>query len=390
MNAACMNLWIVSSLPPPVHGVATFNRLLIADLQRRAIEYRFYRVGESGTPESIGRWSIRKMVADLSTVAKVVADALRQPRRDRHRFVLYFTPSQGGLAALRDFILTHLARRLSMRVVAHLHGCGWLVVIRDNPLIGWFMRRSLLQCDTVICLGETFAKRMADAVGIHCVGINNGYSRGMHSTSRSGPSPEAAIELLYLGALLEAKGLWEAARATCIMRDAGRSVRLTCAGSWQSHIERAEFYKTFRDEMDRGTIEFFGHADEPAKQQLFERTHFLLLPTRYRFEGQPLVLIEALSFGVVPVTTDHAGIPDLMRFRDSARLVRPEHAGADGLGATILGIASDASAYERLSKGCLDHYNSELRIEHCVDRILSVLALRGAMALGSHSPSASL
>jgi glycosyltransferase involved in cell wall biosynthesis len=73
--------------------------------------------------------------------------------------------------------------------------------------------------------------------------------------------------------------------------------------------------------MDRGAIQFLGKVEGHRKEKALLEAHFLVLPTRYPHEGQPLVLIEAMSAGAVPVTTDQGGIPDLMSFAGSERLV---------------------------------------------------------------------
>jgi glycosyltransferase involved in cell wall biosynthesis len=123
-----------------------------------------------------------------------------------------------------------------------------------------------------------------------------------------------------------------------------------------------------------------GKVDGHHKEEALLETHFLVLPTRYPHEGQPLVLIEAMSAGAVPVTTDQGGILDLMSFAGSERLVSPSHETGPGVARTIEALVREPGEYEALSALCLERFRSHLTIDRCATEILAVV--RGGAAPG--------
>ncbi len=48
------------------------------------------------------------------------------------------------------------------------------------------------------------------------------------------------------------------------------------------------------------------------KRKLLKECYIFALPTRYRNEGQPISILEAMGNGMFIITTDHAGIPDIV------------------------------------------------------------------------------
>ena len=81
-----------------------------------------------------------------------------------------------------------------------------------------------------------------------------------------------------------------------------------------------------------------------------------VLPTFYPFEGQPLVLLEALAAGVPVVSTFHAGIPETVRNEKEGLLVPandpPALAGAIRQ-ATRGGVMSYAGKVSRTPAGAM-------------------------------------
>ena len=371
MNAGNYEIWLVSNLPPPVHGVSTFNAALLDELDRRGESVRVFRIG-STRARSIGRFSMIKALRDTRLLIRFLAAAMWRKLRGG-KAVLYFTPSQDGPAVFRDAIVATIGRVCFDRVIGHVHGCSWLGRYRKGGLAARAMKQALASCDQVICLGSRFTRAMRDATGIDCVSVDNGAPATMEGKVRAWPSDGAQLTLLYLGSFILSKGLWAAAEAALLLLSRGRNVRLVCAGSWRVEAERVGFQRHFEEAITCGIIQFLGPVDEPRRTRILLDTHILVLPTRYPHEGQPLVLIEAMSAGVVPITTDQGGIPDLVSFPGSDLLVAPSHDSGHGLARTIESLAKDPGAYEALSMRCLERFRNHLTMERCATDVLTVI-----------------
>ena len=59
-------------------------------------------------------------------------------------------------------------------------------------------------------------------------------------------------------------------------------------------------------------VTYHGIVDGEKKRDLLKLCDFFALPTRYPNEGQPISILEAMGSGMFVITTDHAGIPDIV------------------------------------------------------------------------------
>jgi glycosyltransferase involved in cell wall biosynthesis len=214
---------------------------------------------------------------------------------------------------------------------------------------------------------------MRQQTGLDCIGINNALPNPAIPAPRHPPAPGEPLELLFLSNFIRSKGFWIAALALRELVNRGAKARLTFAGSWRDQMEREQFFREFSAEIDSGWIHLAGHVEAEAKQSLLRRSHFLLLPTRHPFEGQPLAILEAMNEGILPICTNQGGIPDLFAFDESSRLIRPEHDDPQCIAHSIEAISSDRVQYELLSKVCYTHAKQNLRFAEAVDRILQCL-----------------
>lgn len=376
-----MKVWLVGNLPPPVHGVSEFNRALCEHFDREQIPYRAFPVGTRDALASVGRPTASKVLSDAAALARIALHAASQPREGT---VVYFTASQKGAVILRDRLLVEIARRFAIPLVAHIHGCEWLETFRKGGRRARVMRETLQACSTVICLGATYAARLADELGVNTAGINN----GVVDLAAGAPARRAAagqrVELLFLSNLMRAKGLWVAARSTELLRDRGYDVRLRCAGAWKTAEEERAFRSDFAGSLSTGLIEMVGFAGPTEKRDLLATSQMMLLPIVNPFEGQPLALIEAMAAGVVPVTTRPDSIADLMTFDGGEVVANPGHLLAEGVASTCANLLSNQDERERLAQRCRSHYREHLTVASCNSSVVGVLrsAVERSAAVG--------
>ena len=366
-------IWLVSNLPPPVHGVAAFNAALLGELANRGIGCRVFSIGTRNDLRQVARIGATKTIADAAAILRLGVALARARVAGRMPAAVYFTPCQGGAGVLRDLSIAGVARSLGGRLVAHVHGCAWLAV-RDRG--GWqaqVMEAALRACERTICLGPTFAAKLRSATGVACVAINNGVAPSRRDPDEiCAPAQGARIELLFLSNLYRAKGLWIAAEAARVLSRRGVDVRLRCAGTWLFDHERASFAAEFAGELAAGTIELLGFAGERAKAELFASSHFFVLPIPGDIEGQPLVLLEAMAHGVVPITTTAGGIIDIFP-EDGDGLASAEHVDPERIAWTVTTLSRDPAAYVRAARKVLAHQRAALTMARCTDDIVRTL-----------------
>lgn len=359
-------VWMVSNLPPPVHGVAAFNAALVREAERAGIDLRPVRVGTRGPIAGVQRPRATKLATDALAIGRLVQELAA-------RDVVYFTPSQAGLAIARDLAVVRAAAARRAPLVAHLHGCAWHEAVERGGLVARAMRHVLARCRAVICMGDAYARRMSTLVDTRCVGVDNGVPLPSATAPRPAPDARDSLELVFLSTLARAKGVFTAAEAVRVLVDRGRLARLRCAGTWYDGAERAAFERAFAPELARGTIELLGFVDDARKLEVLDASHFFLLPSELA-EGQPLSLIEAMARGVVPLTTAAGAMPEVVAIPDRDRLCAARHRDPRALADTIESLARDPAAFTAAALACLERQRRDLTMARCARSVFDVLA----------------
>jgi glycosyltransferase involved in cell wall biosynthesis len=133
--------------------------------------------------------------------------------------------------------------------------------------------------------------------------IGSGYNNKLFNTGgRSGRKDGEPLRLAYAGKISRPKGVPEmlAALERLAADSSVPAFELTMAGGCQDEVMQKKLGEL------PAWAEWLGQIPQPALAELLRRTDIFILPSY--FEGLPLVLIEAMSAGAVPVSTDLPGI----------------------------------------------------------------------------------
>src|SRR5256885_14024040 len=109
-NSYVARIWIVSNLPPPVHGVSAFNAALVGELANRGIDCRTFSIGTRRDLRDVARVGVTKTIADAAVILRLGVALARARIAGRMPAAIYFTPRQGGAGVLRDLAIVRVAR----------------------------------------------------------------------------------------------------------------------------------------------------------------------------------------------------------------------------------------------------------------------------------------
>ena len=93
-----------------------------------------------------------------------------------------------------------------------------------------------------------------------------------------------------------------------LLKEKGIVFQAKIAGSIEPSI-KAEV-KTMLEPLE-GLAFYLGPAFDKDKTKLLSEANVFVFPSYYPMEGQPISVIEAMAFGNIILTTDHAGIKDI-------------------------------------------------------------------------------
>jgi len=181
------------------------------------------------------------------------------------------------------------------------------------------------------------------------------------------PVPDCPPRLLCMGRLDEQKGFDLAMEALARLRGGHPSIRLAIAGDGP---ERNRLVGIARDLGVEDSVDFLGFVDRDAVARLLRECTVVVMPSR--FEGLPLVALEAAWAGRPIVAADSPGLSGAVLPGETAMLVPAEDAAAlanavaellaEPSRARALGREARALAMERYTLDrCTDEYDAVYR-----------------------------
>lgn len=121
------------------------------------------------------------------------------------------------------------------------------------------------------------------------------------------------INLLFIGLLEETKGELDLLRSVSILKRKGIKSIVRIAGEFKSQEYKKHFFDVVEEYNLSNDVEYLGIIRGDKKIDAFRNSDIFCFPSYFHSESFPLVLIEAMSFGLPIVTTKWRGIVDMVQ-----------------------------------------------------------------------------
>lgn len=341
-------------------GVVTVEQ---ATLETAPDRLSFHHIATLPVDGSFGQ--LRKLMTFIKAIAALVL------RLILHRTDVVHIHVSMGASILRKCLLARIAFLFGKPVVMHTHGGVFAEQFPAMPKwLQGFIAESFRRCAAVITLAESWRRFYIEALDIdpaRALILKNPVR--LPAGVRPEP-PSLPLNLLYLGMLSEPKGAFDLIDAMARLTDAVRDrLHLTMAG--HGEIDEAQ-RRVSASNLDEA-ITLYGWVNADERDALLARTHIFVLPSH--FEGLPMALLEAMSFGIAPIATPVGGIPDVLKDGENGLLVPPGDITA--LASAIEQLSADEAQRRRLGKRArtsVEPYSADGYAEALFDIYRSVMA----------------
>lgn len=299
----------IAQFPPPMHGLS------------KAVE-TLYNSELNIAVNSEGKFEFEKV--DITNNKSFLKNLIKISKSKADLF--YFTISQTKGGNLRDLIIFKLLELQHKKCLIHLHG-GYYRQLVDNDMAGWQRKanyKAIKKLAGVIVLSKSLKKifeGMIDDGKIfvveNCVDDQYLLTDQEIEEKLIALENEKVLHVLWLSNFIRSKGypfVLEMAKAEKEYVDAGKKKRFhfDFAGRFFENREKEYFESYIKDNKLEEYITYHGIVDGETKRNLLKKCYIFALPTRYPNEGQPISILEAMGNGMFIITTDHAGIPDIV------------------------------------------------------------------------------
>ena len=298
------DILLVGQTPPPYHGQAIVTAMLF-DHDWKDLEVERLRMAYSDSIDVVGRASLSKIIHLFSLIImtwwKVIS---RRPR------ILYYLPASANRTpVLRDIIYLSCVKWLFPKRVFHYHAGGLPEYLEEAGWLGGIAKLLYSNADlsVEICHTEYSPGRLFNAK--RTVFVPNGLDVVIPKKVK--PKNET-LRVLFLGALNEGKGVLNVIKSAALLRDQGYSLEFQLVGAWSSDEFRDEALKLVDSTQLGDAIHFPGVLKGESKWTAYAAADVFLFPSHYQSENFPLVIIEAMAFGLPIVSTRWRGIPQLV------------------------------------------------------------------------------
>ncbi len=241
---------------------------------------------------------------------------------------------------MRDSIVIITAWALQARVVAHVHGSNFGNFYEHaSPAVRRFVRSVMERLTRVILLAERFRNQFAGLVPdghVHVL-YNAVDTRLFGDLAHERPKHDAALAVLFVGHLSQAKGFVDLLRAAPAVLENLPTARFVFAGEWfdrEGNILYDEggrrLYSDPQAEQclwnDLQTrygerVAYLGVVTGARKTEVFKAADVFVLPSYS--EGFPMSVLEAMAAGLPLVVTPVGALPEVLQDGVNAEFVLP-------------------------------------------------------------------
>jgi len=356
------DILLVGQTPPPYHGQAVVTSMLF-DHDWGDLKVERLRMAYSDSIDAVGRASFGKIIHLFSLILQTwIMVFTKRPK------ILYYLPASANKApVIRDVIYLTAVRWGFSKTVFHYHAGGLPEYLESAGVLGRIAKRlyakadvSIEICKTKHSPGEMFKARQT-------VYVPNGLDVELKSRGRA---IDGRLRVMFLGALNEGKGVMDAIRAAKILKNRGLEVEFQMVGAWASEKFKVEAMALVAAE-DLGEVVYFsGVLKGDDKWQAYADAGVFFFPSHYQSENFPLVLIEAMAFGLPVVSTNWRGIPQLVGESDAAILcdINAPEEYADALEE----LAKNTEKRKQMGQAAKAHYEARYTRERFISSMEKV------------------
>ena len=305
-------------LPPPVHGSSMVGKYIKdSKIINSSFNAQFINLSTSRKIDEIGKNPIIK----ISRYLKILYTLIFSLAKFNPDFV-YLAVTAKGLAFYKDFPTALLVKLFGKKLVLHFHNKG-VDKSRQNLFHDWFYR-ILFKKSKVILLSEILYNDVIKYVKKQDVFFCPNGIPVEKNTCKILPKNSQVPGLLFLSNLIESKGVFLLLEALKILKDKGIIFHCNFVGG-EADISSTQLNQKIDDLDLQEYVTYMGKKYGKDKFKILSSSDIFIFPTFYHNECFPLVILEAMQFGLPVISTGEGGIPDIIKDRETGFIINKKN-----------------------------------------------------------------
>ncbi|GGD03559.1 glycosyltransferase family 4 protein [Hyunsoonleella pacifica] len=308
-------------IPPPINGAALVGKYIQdSEIINTRFETKYVNLTASFSLEKIGKGGIGK----FKHIFSIIRNVFRKLKNSKYD-LCYMTLTAKGPGFYKDFLIILLVKLFKVNIVYHFHNKG--VALSSKKWYNAILYKYAFNNTKCILLAPSLYKDIERYVSAENVYFcPNGIPE--YSTFNTFKELEKIETLepckfLFLSNMLRQKGVLELLKACYILHKQRLKFECHFIGAW-ADIQEEEFNSAIEKYKLQHVVTFHGKQYGQDKVSFFEKSDVFVFPTFYHNECFPLVLLEAMQFGLPIITTDEGAIGEIVQNNKTGIIVKQQ------------------------------------------------------------------
>lgn len=322
INTDRRKILFITPLPPPVHGSSMVSQSIKESrVLNGTFEMDFVNLSTSRTMEEIDKrsWALYacKAVRFIGAYAKTLWLLAT------HRYDLcYLAITCHGVGFLKDAPFVLLCKLFGRKVVIHQHNKG-MAKDADRPIYRWLLPMVYRNTKVILLSWRLYADIQKVVKREQVMICHNGIP-DTNSTETSVERHNDIPHILFLSNLIVSKGVLVLLDALKILKEKGWKFICDFVGGETKELDGRRFAHEIETRGLDGIAVYHGRKYGKDKETFLRMADMLVFPTYYFNECFPLVILEAMMYGLPVISSDEGGIRDEVSDGINGFVVKPQ------------------------------------------------------------------
>jgi len=367
MNNIKPRILFILHLPPPTHGASMIGSYIKQSSNiKEEFDAEFINLSTSTSLIQIGKAEIKKGVQFLRILLTVFKELL-----SKKYDLVYVTLTASGPGFYKDVLVVCIIKLFRKKIVYHFHNKG--VSNAKESYLNKTLYRFVFSNTKSILSSESLYKDFKKYLDIqnvyHCpYGIPSiGEVISEDKKLKPGHWP---LSFLFLSNMMREKGVFDLLDACENLNNKGLKFSCNFAGSW-SDVSEMDFFEAVKKRKLENVVSVHGGKYGKEKSALFENADVFVFPTYYHYESFPVVILEAMQFGLPVISTLEGGIPDAVLNGQTGFLVVQRD--VKDLATKMELFIREPLLIKKMGDAGRKRFNNYFTIQHFQDNLIKIL-----------------
>ena len=220
-----------------------------------------------------------------------------------NQFSIIHIHSSSGISFYRKSVFLLLAKLFRRKTILQIHSSNFDGFFNNAKGIKKaFIKLILSQPDKIFVLCSDWKNKIREKYSLNAEVIYNPINLKPIQSDRLKPE---TLNILFLGFFIPSKGIDDLLKVIKYYKNS-KEVNFIIGG--KGDLETTIKDTIYNHQLDN--VSFIGWANEEMKNKIFKETDVLFLPSFK--EGMPIVILEAISHSIPVISTNIAGISELV------------------------------------------------------------------------------